>query len=99
MGWGSFRTQLWKCTNAVLVEEKLPGLIRHLFRMIDALGIDHVGIGTDLPAGIASTELPDFYRHPEIEAALRDRGLTAAEVKKVCSGNWLRVFRAVRAKA
>jgi membrane dipeptidase len=82
---------------SVLVEEKLPGLIRHMFRMIDALGIDHVGIGTDLPAGVAKTELPDFSRHPIIEAALLDRGLTREETDKVCSGNWLRVLRAVRA--
>ncbi len=60
------------------------------------VGIDHVGIGTDLPAGVAQTEMPDFSRHPELAAALRDRGLTADEVEKVCSGNWLRVFRAVR---
>lgn len=82
---------------AVLTEEKLPGMIRHLFRMIDALGIDHVGIGSDLPAGVAKTEMPDFSRHPEIVAALRDRGLTHQEVDKVCYGNWLRVFRTVRA--
>lgn len=82
---------------AVLHREKLPGMIRHLFRAIDALGIDHVGIGTDLPAGVAKTEMPDFSRHPEIVAAMRDRGMTAEEVEKVCSGNWLRVFRAVRA--
>jgi membrane dipeptidase len=81
---------------SVLTEEKLPGMIRHLFRMIDALGIDHVGIGSDLPAGVARTEMPDFSRHPEIVAALRDRGLTEEEVEKVCSGNWLRVLRAVR---
>jgi membrane dipeptidase len=82
---------------SVLVEEKLPGMIRHLFRMIDALGIDHVGIGSDLPAGVASTEMPDFSRHPEIVAALQDHGLTQQEVDKVCSDNWLRVLRAVRA--
>ena len=82
---------------AVLHREKLPGMIRHLFRAIDALGIDHVGIGTDLPAGAAKTEMPDFSRHPEIVAAMRDRGMTAEEIGKVCSGNWLRVFRAVRA--
>jgi membrane dipeptidase len=82
---------------AVLWEEKLPGMIRHLFRAIDALGIDHVGIGTDLPAGAAAREMPDFSRHPEIAAALRDHGLSAEEVHKVCAGNWLRVFRAVRA--
>ncbi|HUB49715.1 MAG TPA: membrane dipeptidase, partial [Acetobacteraceae bacterium] len=28
---------------AVLWTEKLPGLIRHLFRLIDTVGIDHVG--------------------------------------------------------
>lgn len=82
---------------SVLAEEKFPGMIRHLFRMIDALGIDHVGIGSDLPAGVAATEMPNFSRHPEIAAALRDRGLNQEEVEKVCSGNWLRVLRAVRA--
>ena len=81
---------------STLQREKVPGMIRHMFRAIDALGIDHVGIGTDMPAGVARTEMPDFSRHPELEAALRDHGLTAAEVEKVCSGNWLRVFRAVR---
>ncbi len=83
---------------AVLWDEKLPGMIRQLFRLIDAVGIDHVGIGTDLPAGAAQHELPDFARHPEIAQALRDRGMTAEEVEKVCSGNWLRVFAAVRAR-
>jgi membrane dipeptidase len=81
---------------AVLWQEKLPGLIRHLFRLIDAVGVDHVGIGTDLPAGAAQAVIPDFSRHQEIAAALRDRGMTAEEVAKVCAGNWLRVFRAVR---
>ena len=63
---------------AVLWQEKLPGMIRQLFRLIDAVGIDHVGIGTDLPAGAAKAEMPDFSRHAEIAAALRaqrhDRG-------------------------
>jgi len=81
---------------AVLWQEKLPGMIRHLFRLIDAVGIDHVGIGTDLPAGVAKSEMPDFSRHGEIAAALRARGMTEAEVAKVCASNWLRVFRAVR---
>jgi membrane dipeptidase len=82
---------------AVLWEEKLPGMIRHLFRLIDAVGIDHVGIGTDLPAGVAKTEMPHFSRHAEIAAALRARSMTEDEVAKICAGNWLRVFSAVRA--
>jgi membrane dipeptidase len=82
---------------AVLWEEKLAGMIRQLFRLIDAVGVDHVGIGSDLPAGAAKDALPDFTRHRQIEAALRERGMTEDEVAKICAGNWLRVFRAARA--
>jgi membrane dipeptidase len=81
---------------SVLAEEKLPGMIRHMFRMIDALGIDHVGIGSDLPAGVAATEMPDFSRHPQLVEAMRDRGMHQQEIDKVTHGNWLRVLRAVR---
>jgi membrane dipeptidase len=81
---------------AVLWQERLSGMIRHLFRLIDAVGIDHVGIGSDLPAGAARTEMPDFSRHAEIAVALRERGMSEMEVEKVCSGNWLRVFEAAR---
>ncbi len=81
---------------STLTQEKVPGMVRHMFRLIDAVGIDHVGIGTDLPAGVARTEMPNFARHPELAAALRDRGMTEAEADKVCSGNWLRIFRTVR---
>lgn len=82
---------------AVLWEEKLAGMIRHLFRLIDAVGVDYVGIGSDLPAGAAAEALPDFSRHRQIAAALRAHGMTEDEVNKVCAGNWLRVFQAARA--
>ncbi|HEY0420492.1 MAG TPA: membrane dipeptidase [Acetobacteraceae bacterium] len=82
---------------AVLWEEGLAGMITHMFRLIDAVGIAHVGIGTDMPAGKATTEMPDFSRHRELRAALEGRGMTAAEVEQVCAGNWMRVFATVRA--
>ncbi len=84
---------------AVLWDEGMAGLTRHLFRLIDAVGVDHVGIGTDMPLGIAETEMADFNRHHELADAMLRRGMTAEEVGKVCAGNWLRVFRAVRAAA
>ncbi|MGH7041289.1 MAG: dipeptidase [Acetobacteraceae bacterium] len=82
---------------AVLHEEKLPGMIRHILRLVDAVGIDHVGIGTDLPSGSQWHGMADFARHGEIPGLLRAAGLSAEETAKVCAGNWLRVFRAVRA--
>jgi membrane dipeptidase len=81
---------------AVLWEERLAGMITHMFRLIDAVGVDHVGIGTDMPVGIAEEEMPTFSRHHELRTALEQRGMNAAEVEKVCAGNWLRVFAAAR---
>ncbi len=52
-----------------------------------------------MPAGVAATEMPNFVRHPEIVAALQASGLDHEEVEKVCSGNWLRVLKAVREQA
>jgi membrane dipeptidase len=82
---------------APLWQERMPGMIEHMFRLIDAIGVAHVGIGTDMPAGVAEQEMPDFHCHPDLAQALTDRGMTPSEVLAVCAGNWLRVFRAVRA--
>lgn len=82
---------------AVLWDERMVGMITHMFRLIDLIGIDHVGIGTDMPAGAAEQEMPDFSRHRELAEALRGRGMLEAEVAKVCAGNWLRVFVDARA--
>jgi membrane dipeptidase len=82
---------------ATLQHEKFDGMVRHALRLIDAVGIDHVGIGTDLPSNVAATEMPDFTRHREFADKLRRHGLSEDEVAKVCAGNWLRVFAEARA--
>src|ERR1700691_4127366 len=54
-----------ECLAAVedyLATFEATGMIRHLFRLIDT-------VGTDLPAGAAKTEMPDFSRHAQIAAA------------------------------
>jgi membrane dipeptidase len=81
---------------ATLQHEKFDGMVRHALRLIDAVGIDHVGIGTDLPSNVAATEMPDFTRHQEFADKLRRSGLSEDDVAKVCAGNWLRVFAAAR---
>jgi membrane dipeptidase len=83
---------------AVLWQEPDPfgAMVEHLFRLIDAIGVGHVGIGTDMPAGVAQQAMPDFSRHADLARAMRERGMSEPEVEQVCAGNWLRVFRAAR---
>jgi membrane dipeptidase len=82
---------------AVLWDDPWNSFIDHILRLVDAIGVAHVGIGTDMPVGVAETAMPDFTTHARIPEALAARGLAPEEVAAICGGNWLRVFRATRA--
>ncbi len=64
-------------------------------RLIDAVGIDHVAIGTDMDANFKPV-LRSYRDWSLIPAALLARGLKDQEVAKVLGGNFLRVFKAMR---
>ena len=62
-------------------------------RLVDAVGIDHVAIGTDMDANFK----PVFRSYRDwglMPAALLARGLREDEAAKVMGGNFLRVFKA-----
>ena len=70
--------------------------IDHIKRMADTVGIDHVGIGTDMGGVSARSVLFTSYaRWPSIPAALLDRGFARDDVAKIMGGNARRVLDAV----
>jgi membrane dipeptidase len=60
------------------------------------VGIDHVGLGSDFDGvGLAlPPDLADVSMYPNLLAELYRRGYSDADVRKVCSDNLLRVWRA-----
>jgi membrane dipeptidase len=60
-------------------------------RMVDAVGIDHVGIGSDMMGLLGPSALPSYARLPAVAAALLARGFNAADMRKLIGGNYLRV--------
>ncbi|MBV9833141.1 MAG: membrane dipeptidase [Alphaproteobacteria bacterium] len=60
-------------------------------RMVDAVGIDHVGIGSDMMGLLGPSALPSYSRLPAVAAALMARGFNAADMRKLVGGNYLRV--------
>lgn len=73
----------------------------HIQHIIALVGVDHVGLGSDfdgvgdsLPIG-----LKDVSAYPSLIAVLLARGLSEADIEKVCGGNFLRVWREVEAHA
>jgi membrane dipeptidase len=65
-------------------------------RLVDVVGINHVGLGTDqlgLPGG---STMPSYADLPQLAAALRGR-FTPEETAKLLGGNYRRVFAATLA--
>jgi membrane dipeptidase len=69
----------------------LPAFATMVARMIDAVGVDHVAVGTDMDFGFASV-VPAYADWVGIPAALLARGLSADEVRKIIGGNAMRLL-------
>jgi membrane dipeptidase len=62
-------------------------------RMVDAAGVDHVGVGTDQLGLVGASTMPSYANLPQLAAALRAK-FTAEETAKLLGGNYRRVFEA-----
>ena len=73
----------------------IDAYVGQISRLVDVVGIDHVGIGTDMdgigPAAVFTT----YTRWPSLASALLDRGYGRDDVTKILGGNAMRVFRTV----
>lgn len=62
-------------------------------KMVDIVGIDHVGLGTDQLGLVGASAMPSYADLPQLAAALRTR-FNAEETAKLLGGNFRRVFEA-----
>ncbi|MGO3423931.1 MAG: dipeptidase [Pseudoalteromonas distincta] len=73
----------------------LEQVLDHIDHVVELIGIDYVGIGSDydgvgdsLPIG-----LKDVSSYPNLVQGLIDRGYSDTDIKKILSGNTLRVWK------
>jgi membrane dipeptidase len=69
--------------------------VDHIDHIVELIGIDHVGIGTDFDGGGGLEDCFDVSQMGNITLELVRRGYTAGEIKKIWGGNLTRVFREV----
>ena len=69
--------------------------VDHIDHIVDLIGIDHVGIGTDFDGGGGLEDCFDVSQMGNITLELVRRGYTAREIKKIWGGNLTRVFKEV----
>ncbi|GAO42198.1 dipeptidase [Flavihumibacter petaseus] len=70
-------------------------LLNHLDHIVDLIGVNHVGLGSDFD-GIESApqDLDGVEDMPVITSALIVRGYSKKEIKKILGGNFVRLLKA-----
>ena len=73
--------------------------VDHIDHIVDLIGIDYVGIGTDFDGGGGLADCFDVSEMGNITLELVRRGYSTPEIKKIWGGNLTRVFKSVEATA
>ena len=80
---------IWPVNDVAHVNSYASGIAR----MVDVIGVDHVGIGTDQMGLLGPSSLPSYADLPQLAAALSSR-FKPDEISKLLGGNYRRVFEA-----
>ena len=70
-------------------------LVDHIDYVVERIGIDHVGIGTDFNHGGGIEGFNEANEALNLTKALVARGYSQKDIEKIWGGNFLRVFRRV----
>lgn len=68
-------------------------LIDHLDHIVELIGIDYVGIGSDFDGGGQLEDCYDVSEMHNITIEMLKRGYSEEDIEKVWSGNFMRVFK------
>ncbi len=72
-------------------------VVAHIDHVVELVGIDHVGLGSDFD-GVGDslpTGLKDASYYPNLIQALLEKGYSEVDVRKILSGNLMRVWQQV----
>lgn len=68
-------------------------VLRHLDHLLETLGEDHVGLGSDFDGAITPDILHDVTRLPDLVAAMRAHGYGQQLIDRITHRNWIAVLR------
>ncbi len=71
----------------------LSTMVKHIDYLVDRIGIDRVGMGSDYDGAQIPDAIADVTGLPKLLDALRDAGYSESDLRKLAYENWLRVLR------
>jgi membrane dipeptidase len=67
-------------------------MVDHIDYLVDKVGINRVGFGSDFDGARIPNEIKDVTGLPKLVKALKKRGYDDKALEKICYKNWLRVL-------
>lgn len=71
----------------------LSAIADHAAYVAERIGVEHVGLGSDMDGASMPSELGDVSGTQRVIAALRAHGFSRQETAAIARGNWIRVLR------
>lgn len=84
-----------KTISDIIGPADVTNLVDHIDYIIQRIGVNHVGIGTDFNHGSAVDGFVDAADALNVTIELVKRGYSAADIEKIWGGNFIRVFKEV----
>lgn len=88
----NFATGFLRPDGHMRADTSVDLMVQHLDYLLDKLGEDHVGFGSDFDGAIVPETIGSAAGLPVLIDALRARGYSEALLNKIGSGNWLKVL-------
>jgi membrane dipeptidase len=82
-------------TPETLKKVTIEDWLDHLDHVVSLVGINHVGLGSDLDGGCGFPGLDDVTKFPDLTRGMISRGYSDHEITKILGANDLRVFKRV----
>jgi len=79
--------------DAAKVPNIVDRFVDHICYVADLVGVDYVGIGSDFDGGMKKPVISDVSQFVQITRGMMARGFSGEEIKKIWSGNFLRVMK------
>jgi len=88
----NFAVAFLRDDGRMIADVPLEQMLRHLDYLIEHLGEDRVGLGSDYDGAIVPPDVTTVADLPNLRQAMATHGYNDTLMAKLCHGNWLRVL-------
>jgi membrane dipeptidase len=88
----NFATCFLRDDGRINADTPMEAIVRHADYLIDKLGVEGVGLGSDFDGAVIPKEMESAAGLPRLIEAFRSVGYDEATLRKLCTENWLRVL-------